>query len=303
MGERGVGVGVCSFQGWVSKYPGTWLVGWNASRGIWCRETVLGERERGSVFILFFPCLLQGLSSSILQRPSDTSEIQPGCPPSIYMSSSYGHPLPLKETSLLRYLPGLAAPGCAALSAGGTRVIDMLPNWPAGSGPTSPTVIHAFQQETLVVTTPATSSLGSWASGGHSILSLQELPWKHARVHCVHAVTHRWDHRDHRGHKTISAVIQHRRTAEGQDQTDRAQVTSRNQGQRLSLVSPCRLALQPVPVRENAALASTINAICMHAWFFPRRSHLRPVVCRCFPAFQMLWNCDWSGSIRSDIFW
>lgn len=139
----------------------------------------------------------------------------------------------------------------------------MLPNWPAGSGPTRPTVIHAFPQETLVVTTPATSSLGSWVSRIHSVLLLQKLPWKHARVYCVRAVTHRRDHRDH---KTISAVIQYGRTVEGQDQTYRAEVTLRNQGQPLGLVSPCPLALQPVPVRGNAAPAPTINAICMRVF-------------------------------------
>lgn len=42
----------------------------------------------------------------------------------------------------------------------------------------------------------------------------------------------------------------------------------RNQGQPLGLVSPCLLALQPVPVRGDAAPPSSINAICMRACFF-----------------------------------
>lgn len=121
----------------------------------------------------------------------------------------------LEETLLLRYLLGLLLQGALALSACGTSVIDMLPNWPAGSGPTRSTVIHAFQQETLVVTTPATSSLSIWAASIHSTLVVARTAMETRPSLLCTCVTHRRDHRDH---KTISAVMQHGRTAEGPPQ-------------------------------------------------------------------------------------
>lgn len=73
--------------------------------------------------------------------------------------------------------------GCPTLSAGGTSVIETLPNGQLALGPPGPTVIHAFEQETFVVTTPATSSLGTWAPSIHSILLLQDPSWKHDPVY------------------------------------------------------------------------------------------------------------------------
>lgn len=118
------------------------------------------------------------------------------------------HPLPLTETLLLRYLLGLLLQGNLGTlhyRRAGRVLSTSCPMASWQRRPIRPTVIHAFQRETLIVTTPATFSLGI----GHplDLVCCKNCHGNNPQVYCVHDVTHRRDH------QRRSAVILHSQQA------------------------------------------------------------------------------------------
>lgn len=202
------------------------------------------------------------------------------------MSSSYMaiHCL-LEETLLLRYLLGLLLQGALHYRRAGRALSTCCPIGQLVADPQGPLLfMPSNKRHSSSPPTPATSSLGIWASSIHPIFVCCKNchgNTSESTPYCVHAVTHR---RDHRGHKTIPVVIQHGRTAEGTRPNPPCPGHPQEPGaaswSRIPL--PSCLATGPGQLEDLRnhmrsprlhLLLLSINTICIFAWVFLHRTH------------------------------